>query len=89
MSGDMGEYLIPAQPVPFRYPLRHFADRLKSGGAIKVVAIGSSTTAGKGAVVPYPHRLESATARQLFGALYRCPEPRQGRRGSSGRGPAF
>jgi lysophospholipase L1-like esterase len=29
-------------------------------GAIKIAAIGSSTTAGEGGIVPYPHRLESA-----------------------------
>jgi lysophospholipase L1-like esterase len=34
--------------------------RLAGVGAIKIVAIGSSTTAGEGDIVPYPQRLENA-----------------------------
>nr|WP_249809898.1 SGNH/GDSL hydrolase family protein [Bradyrhizobium sp. 139] len=36
--------------------MTHFASRAK-GGQVKVVAIGSSTTAGEGGIAPYPQRL--------------------------------
>ena len=36
------------------------SQRLAGAGPIKIVAIGSSTTAGEGDIVPYPQRLESA-----------------------------
>ena len=34
--------------------------QLKAGGPVKIVAIGSSSTAGEGAILPYPGRLEAA-----------------------------
>ena len=46
--------------VGFQYPLLHFTTALKSRRKVKVVAIGSSSTAGEGTVVPYPGRLETA-----------------------------
>ena len=42
----------------FRHPLRNLTESLKKPGKIKIVAIGSSSTAGEGDVVPYPARLE-------------------------------
>jgi hypothetical protein len=51
---------IPAQPMPFRHAMAHIAARLKGAGAIRMVAIGSSSTAGEGGIVPYPQRLENA-----------------------------
>jgi GDSL-like lipase/acylhydrolase family protein len=39
-------------------PLTHFADALKRQRKVKVVAIGSSSTAGADGVLPYPPRLE-------------------------------
>jgi lysophospholipase L1-like esterase len=47
---------IPVNATPFEQPLTNFARRLK-GGQAKVVAIGSSTTAGEGGIAPYPQRL--------------------------------
>jgi hypothetical protein len=47
---------IPVQPIPFEHGLIHFAQSLTDGQS-KVVAIGSSTTAGEGNIVPYPGRL--------------------------------
>ncbi|RXT33512.1 SGNH/GDSL hydrolase family protein [Bradyrhizobium betae] len=47
---------IPVQATPFEQPLSNFASRLKSG-QVRVVAIGSSTTAGEGGIAPYPQRL--------------------------------
>jgi lysophospholipase L1-like esterase len=51
---------VPAWPVPFRHAMPRLSGRLAGVGAIKIVAIGSSTTAGEGGIVPYPQRLESA-----------------------------
>jgi acyl-CoA thioesterase I len=52
---------------PFAYPLRHLTESIKSGRKTKIVAIGSSSTAGEPVppdwqvkVVPYPARLELA-----------------------------
>jgi lysophospholipase L1-like esterase len=49
--------LIPVQAAPFEQPLTNLANRLRGGGPVKVVAIGSSTTAGEGGIAPYPQRL--------------------------------
>lgn len=54
---------IPAQPTAFRNPM----PTLSGVGAIKIVAIGSSTTAGEGDIVPYPQRLENALRRRYSG----------------------
>ena len=59
------EGLAPACDVPFDLvrltdPLKHMAQKIAGGQAIKVVAIGSSSTAGAGASSPsmnYPSRL--------------------------------
>jgi lysophospholipase L1-like esterase len=48
---------IPVQAAPFEQPLTILANRLRDQGAVKVVAIGSSTTAGEGGIAPYPQRL--------------------------------
>jgi hypothetical protein len=49
---------IPGEFVSLKYPLRHFAKALAGQALVKIVAMGSSSTAGRGDVVPYPHRLE-------------------------------
>lgn len=41
----------------FTHPLRNLKASLAKQGKIKIVAIGSSSTAGEGGVVPYPTRL--------------------------------
>jgi hypothetical protein len=41
-------------------PLPHLVQALRYQRKIKIVAIGSSSTAGEGDVVPYPYRLELA-----------------------------
>jgi lysophospholipase L1-like esterase len=60
---DSSEF--PVQAAPFEQPLTNFASRLKDG-QVKVVAIGSSTTAGEGGIAPYPQRL-------LANLRIRCP----------------
>jgi len=49
---------IPVLPIPFEHGLINFARGLSAGRA-KIVAIGSSTTAGEGNIKPYPERLLS------------------------------
>jgi lysophospholipase L1-like esterase len=49
---------IPVSPILFEHGLTHFAQSLTRGPA-KIVAIGSSTTAGEGSIPPYPGRLLS------------------------------
>jgi lysophospholipase L1-like esterase len=49
---------IPVVPIPFEHGLAHFAQSLATGQA-RIVAIGSSTTAGEGNIKAYPERLLS------------------------------
>jgi lysophospholipase L1-like esterase len=49
---------IPVVLIPFEHGLTRFAQSLVSGKP-KIVAIGSSTTAGEGNIKPYPDRLLS------------------------------
>ena len=42
----------------FRHPLPNLTESLKKRRKIKIVAIGSSSTAGEADIVPYPSRLE-------------------------------
>jgi hypothetical protein len=51
---------IPAFHAPFRYRLSNFSDRFYGNGPVRIVAIGSSSTAGEGGIIPYPSRLEQA-----------------------------
>ncbi len=48
----------PAEFVSFRYPLPNLTKALVGKKPVRIVAMGSSSTAGRGDVVPYPHRLE-------------------------------
>jgi acyl-CoA thioesterase I len=45
--------------IRFKYPLKHLTEALERRRKIKVVAIGSSSTAGEGNIVPFPNRLEA------------------------------
>ena len=47
---------IPVVPIPFEHGLTHLAHSLTKGRT-KIVAIGSSSTAGDGGIRPYPERL--------------------------------
>src|SRR3954447_14527974 len=51
---------IPVKAETFAYPLRKFAEQIAGHGRVKIVAIGSSSTAGEGGIVPYPARLQTA-----------------------------
>jgi lysophospholipase L1-like esterase len=54
MDGDPSN--IPVVPIPFEHGLTRFAQSLCRGQA-RIVAIGSSTTAGEGSIRAYPERL--------------------------------
>jgi hypothetical protein len=60
---------IPAHPVSFRHSLPHLGEQLSGSGVVKIVAIGSSMTAGAGGVVAYPYRLEEALRRRYQGSM--------------------
>ncbi|MEY9543103.1 lysophospholipase L1-like esterase [Bradyrhizobium diazoefficiens] len=58
MGDQQIEWTVPSHVVAFPHPLPHLAKRLADGAPVKIVAIGSSSTAGEGGIVPYPARLE-------------------------------
>jgi lysophospholipase L1-like esterase len=60
MSDQHPNSEIPAHHPAFKHALSHFSDRFNSAGPVKIVAIGSSSTAGEGGIAPYPCRLEGA-----------------------------
>ena len=55
--------------VGFRHPLPHFQRSLKRQRKTRVVAMGSSSTAGANDVLPYPARLEFLLRQSRFGRL--------------------
>jgi hypothetical protein len=60
---------IPVQPLPLGFGLPNFSARLKGAGAIKMVSLGSSTTAGEGDIPPYPSRLEKLLRESFDGRM--------------------
>jgi hypothetical protein len=58
MSGDFPTVDCPPQIVDLKHPLENFRAALDGRGPVRVVAMGSSSTAGLRNVVPYPARLE-------------------------------
>ena len=55
--------------VDFKYPLSHLAQSLKRQRKTRIVAIGSSSTAGEGNIIPYPHRFELALRGRSYGRV--------------------
>lgn len=49
---------IPAELISLKYPLPGFSAALLGTAPVRIVAMGSSSTAGREDVVPYPSRLE-------------------------------
>jgi hypothetical protein len=58
MSDISSDGDVPAELIALRHSLPHFTKALFGDTAVRVVAMGSSSTAGRGDVVPYPHWLE-------------------------------
>ncbi|MEH2480433.1 lysophospholipase L1-like esterase [Nitrobacteraceae bacterium AZCC 2146] len=60
---------IPAHAEPFGHRLVHFARNVAGDGALKIVALGSSSTAGEGDIVPYTYRLQAALRNKYPGRM--------------------
>ncbi|WP_454618753.1 SGNH/GDSL hydrolase family protein [Bradyrhizobium cenepequi] len=58
MIDNLADAELPDQLIALKYPLPRLAAALRANGRVKIVAMGSSSTAGREDVVPYPHRLE-------------------------------
>lgn len=58
MSESLPTVDVPRDIIKLQYPLPNFFDALRKGGPVRIVAMGSSSTAGREDVVPYPSRLE-------------------------------
>ncbi len=55
--------------VGFKFPLPHLAQSLKRQRKTRIVAVGSSSTAGEGNIIPYPARLELALRGHSYGRM--------------------
>ena len=53
--------------IGFRHPLPHLTEALRVQRRVKIVAIGSSSTAGTNGIVPFPNRLEFVLRTRFFG----------------------
>jgi hypothetical protein len=58
MPDTAPEVNFPSELVSLKYPLPHLMRALVGEAPVRIVAMGSSSTAGRADVVPYPHRLE-------------------------------
>ncbi|MDA9509504.1 GDSL family lipase [Bradyrhizobium sp. CCBAU 11386] len=58
MSDHLPIVEFPAAIVDLKYPLMRLRQALDGKGPVRIVAMGSSSTAGRADVVPYPYRLE-------------------------------
>jgi hypothetical protein len=58
MADTLPEADVPAEFTTLKYPLPHLTQAFLGKGPIRIVAMGSSSTAGRWDVVPYPYRLE-------------------------------
>jgi hypothetical protein len=74
MPDTAPEVDVPSEFVSLQYPLPHLLKALVGGAPVRIVAMGSSSTAGRADVVPYPHRLEMYL-RARYGEE-RFPNPR-------------
>lgn len=55
--------------VAFKYPLPHLAQSLKRQRRTRIVAIGSSSTAGADGILAYPCRLEMMLRERFYGRM--------------------
>ena len=61
----MAPFDIQPDLVALRYPLPHLAQQLRKSRKVRIVAIGSSSTAGEGGILPYPARLQTVLRTQF------------------------
>jgi acyl-CoA thioesterase I len=73
MEAHMPDAPRPCDPhldlIGFKYPLPHLMQSLKRQRKTKIVAIGSSSTAGADGVVPFPCRLELLLRQRFYGRM--------------------
>ena len=60
---------IPVNAAPFAHRLPGFAAQLEGSGSIRIVAIGSSSTAGEGNILPYPAWLQTRLRERFPGRM--------------------
>jgi hypothetical protein len=58
MTDNLPTLEFPAAIVDLQYPVPNFRKALSGRGPVRIVAMGSSSTAGLGNIVAYPARLE-------------------------------
>lgn len=58
LSTESDPSQIPVEAIPFEHGLTNLARRLRRKEPARIVAIGSSTTAGRGGIRAYPERLK-------------------------------
>ncbi|MCP3369054.1 SGNH/GDSL hydrolase family protein [Bradyrhizobium cajani] len=58
MSESLPAVDFPRDIIKLKHPLRNFVGALRGEGPVRIVAMGSSSTAGRADVVPYPYYLE-------------------------------
>ena len=69
MSESLPTVDVPHDIIKLQHPLRNFFDALCGKGPVQIIAMGSSSTAGRADVVPYPHRLEMYLRQHYAGPL--------------------
>jgi acyl-CoA thioesterase-1 len=73
MEAHMPDAPRPCDPhldlIGFKYPLPHLMQSLKRQRKTRIVAIGSSSTAGADGVVPFPCRLELLLRQRFYGGM--------------------
>lgn len=75
MPDNLPTIEVPAAIVDLNHSLMRLRQALDGKGPVRIVAMGSSSTAGRGNVVPYPYRLEMYL-RQFFKDVLHRPELR-------------
>ncbi|MBR0844322.1 SGNH/GDSL hydrolase family protein [Bradyrhizobium liaoningense] len=58
MSDTLPAVDFPRDIIKLKHPLLNFVGALRGEGPVRIVAMGSSSTAGRADVVPYPYHLE-------------------------------
>ena len=71
MPDDVPSIEFPSAIVDLKYPLMRLRQAFDGKGVVRIVAMGSSSTAGRGDVVPYPYRLEMYLRRYAKDSLHR------------------
>ena len=59
----------PPDQIDFKHPLPHLTRAPQARRKIKIVAIGSSSIAGEGGVLPFPPRLEMLLREKFYGRM--------------------